>query len=379
MTRFTDRLRGRSSNRLRHQVAGRYSTLRLTPPSRSLLRRWWEKLRRFLAKVVGWSGWVKVAAFATAFTAVSALWFTGQSLHANQNQMVLSEQGQIADRFGKAIEHLGSTTIDIRLGGIYSLERVAHDSPADHPTVYEVLTAFVRTHSPLTPCVAPEPGTHSGSLLPVDVQAAVAAVGRRATSHDGPNPIDLEASCLAGIDLAAARLDGANLTGADLGGATLDGAHLTGAHLAYAHLTFVRLFEAKLTGATLDGADLTGAAPTGADLSGAHLAAAHLNGAQLNRVNLTGAYLGGAQVIGALAFNANLTGANLYGANLNGASLFGANLTRANLKGADLTGTGLADADLTGADLESVCYSSATIWPNGYVPPPTRTLKCPSL
>ncbi|WP_433562196.1 hypothetical protein ACQP1O_32505 [Nocardia sp. CA-151230] len=175
-----------------------------------------------MAKLIGWDGWVKVAAFATAFTAVSALWFTGQSLRANQNQYALSEQGQIADRFGKAIEHLGSTTIDIRLGGIYSLERVAHDSPADHPTVYEVLTAFVRTHSPLTPCAAPEPGTHTGSALPIDIQAAVAVIGRRETSHDGPNPIDLKASRLTGVDLATAPLDRANLTAADLTGGRPD-------------------------------------------------------------------------------------------------------------------------------------------------------------
>lgn len=65
-----------------------------------------------------WDGWPKVASIATAAVAVAALWFTGQSLHATQNQYGLSEQGQITDRFGKAIEHLGSDKIDIRLGSV---------------------------------------------------------------------------------------------------------------------------------------------------------------------------------------------------------------------------------------------------------------------
>ncbi|WP_433192992.1 pentapeptide repeat-containing protein [Nocardia sp. CA-107356] len=299
---------------------------------------------------------------------MTALWFTGQSLRATQNQYALSEQGQIADRFGKAIEHLGSNTIDIRLGGIYSLEHVAHDSPADHPTVYEVLTAFVRTHSPITPCVAPEFGTLSGSALAVDVQAAVAVVGRRDTSYDGLNPIDLRTSCLAGTDLAAAWLDEAHLRGANL----------SGAYLYRAHLTFADLFGAYLTGAHLNGANLTGANLADAHQTSADLSGAYLNGAHLNGADLSGAHLIGAHVIGANLTRAQLIGANLTYAHLTGTGLFGANLTGANLTGADLTGADLTGADLTGANLESVCYSSSTSWPSDYVPPPTRTSRCPS-
>jgi hypothetical protein len=59
----------------------------------------------------------------------------------------LTQQGQIADRYTKAIEQLGSATLDVRLGGIYALERIANDSKRDHPTIVEVLSAFVREHS----------------------------------------------------------------------------------------------------------------------------------------------------------------------------------------------------------------------------------------
>ena len=59
----------------------------------------------------------------------------------------LSREGQVTDRYAKAIEQLGSDKLDVRIGGIYALERVARDSARDHPTVMEVLTAFVREHS----------------------------------------------------------------------------------------------------------------------------------------------------------------------------------------------------------------------------------------
>jgi len=53
----------------------------------------------------------------------------------------------VTDRYTKAIEQLGSDKRDVRIGGIYALERVARDSPRDHPTVIEVLAAFIREHS----------------------------------------------------------------------------------------------------------------------------------------------------------------------------------------------------------------------------------------
>jgi hypothetical protein len=53
----------------------------------------------------------------------------------------------VTERYTRAIEQLGSDKIDIRLGGIYSLERIATDSTRDHPTIMEVLTAFIREHT----------------------------------------------------------------------------------------------------------------------------------------------------------------------------------------------------------------------------------------
>jgi hypothetical protein len=63
----------------------------------------------------------------------------------------LTQQGQITERYTKAIEQLGSDKLDVRLGGIYALERIAKDSRQDHPTVVEVLSAFVREHSDPVP------------------------------------------------------------------------------------------------------------------------------------------------------------------------------------------------------------------------------------
>ena len=70
---------------------------------------------------------------------LSGLYFTWRTLQVNR-------QGQITDRFTRAIDQLGSEKLEIRLGGIYSLERIDKESPerAYHGTVMEVLTAYIR-------------------------------------------------------------------------------------------------------------------------------------------------------------------------------------------------------------------------------------------
>ena len=64
--------------------------------------------------------------------AAGALVFTARNF-------TLSREGQVTDRYTKAIEQLGSDKLDVRIGGIYALERVARDSAKDHPTIMEVL------------------------------------------------------------------------------------------------------------------------------------------------------------------------------------------------------------------------------------------------
>src|SRR5215210_693729 len=69
-----------------------------------------------------------------------------------------AEQGQITERFTRAIDQLGATDdkgkkkVEIRLGGIYALERIAKDSPErDYSTIMEVLMAYVWENAPWPP------------------------------------------------------------------------------------------------------------------------------------------------------------------------------------------------------------------------------------
>jgi uncharacterized protein YjbI with pentapeptide repeats len=302
----------------------------------------------------------------TALAAIGALVFTSQSLRANQKQIELSEQGQLTERFGKAVEQLGSNKLDVQLGGIYALERLARDSARDHPTVMEVLAAFVRTHAPATACSA-TPETPNGPTA--DVQAALTVVGRDAAHAQLSERLNLTDTCLTRAVIIG-NLTGANFFAADLSRASLRGADLSGASLYGADLIFADLGFADLTHTVLERADLTNAFLNDADLTGANLIRAFLNDANLGRANLSYANLEGDDLSGADLTGANLTGANLTEANLNRANLAGANLTEANLAGATLAGATLAEANLTGAILTEANLTGANLTDVTGVPAP---------
>ena len=63
-----------------------------------------------------------------------------------QEQLTLARQGQVAERFTRAVGQLGNATVGVRLGGIYALEQIAKQSAEDRLQVFEVLCAYVREH-----------------------------------------------------------------------------------------------------------------------------------------------------------------------------------------------------------------------------------------
>jgi hypothetical protein len=67
---------------------------------------------------------------------------------ATWRQVQISRETQITERFSRAVEQLGSDNEDRRVGGIYTLERVAKDSHRDRRIVQAVIAAYVRRHAP---------------------------------------------------------------------------------------------------------------------------------------------------------------------------------------------------------------------------------------
>jgi len=276
--------------------------------------------------------------------------------------------------------------LEVRIGAIYTLERIARENPEEHVRVMEILCAYIRENAPardaqpnpLDP-FPDHPETPTAEELEerprmrknrknrlqewkadlrsvhaprTDIQTALEVIGRRSEdqiAREGKSDaagawtgyrLDLRGAKLQAADLAdrpdrPMRFGHARLTEARMEGAVLNRARMEGADLRQAQMQGADLIWARMEGAVLSQARMEGAVLWKAWMEGAALSWARMEGAVLHQARMEGADLGGAR---------------MEGADLGGARMEGANLRRADLRSAEWAG-GETDAPAHSADL----------------------------
>lgn len=198
-----------------------------------------------------------------------------------QKQVNVAEQGQITDRLNKAVEGLGAEktvkdeygestkpNLEVRIGAIYALERIAQDSLRDHIQVMETLCAYVRNN-----VISDNIGTR------VDVQTALLVLDRRskkALAHERDRGYYLDlAECsfhtltLSDSMFQNSRLDGTMWTNCSFQSTSFSGADMTNcqfseciiqnSHFKDAVMSGVKFSHSTIEGNRFDQAKLNGA------------------------------------------------------------------------------------------------------------------------
>jgi hypothetical protein len=223
------------------------------------------------------------------------------------------------ERFTRATDQLsaesedGKPNLEVRMGGIYVLEQIMHESVSRNTGEYywpvlNMLTAYLRDELPATTerKASRSPGDE-------DILAVLGVLMRH--PHEFADELRQTGSPQRSLNMNGTYLRDANLIDAPL------------------RNTFFN----------------------GADLSGSFLRNSDLENARFNNAILVQTELGGANLKGAILRCANLTGAILRNADLRNTDLRGANLDEADLTGTDLRGAliekvvGLTDAQLQSA------------------------------
>lgn len=164
----------------------------------------------------------------------------------NENQVKVTEDGNVTERFKNAIEHLGSKSDTIRLGGIYALYRIAKDSEKDRESIQNILCSYVRKFN------RKEDGL-------IELQSLIDLL-TDSTVFNSNN-----------IDFSLANLKRIDFANRNLSGATLQHANFTESVLLSTNLSSANLLNANFTGATLAMANLENALTLGANFSYANL------------------------------------------------------------------------------------------------------------
>ncbi len=281
-----------------------------------------------------------------------------RQLQVSQNQLSILHEGQITERFSRAVDHLGrEDNLSMRLGGIYALERIADTSWTDSGPIAEILCAYIREKVPAT--AAEGDDTPIWQLAPLrsrwpDLQAIVTVLGRRrgfTAWRVGPN-------VYGGLDLKAVDLRAADFNFANLSGVEFEDSVLSGSHFALANLSEARFDGAVLIDANFQDTDLTHASLRGVDSREANFYRTNLNGANFNSANLHDTHFQQADLRDADLIFAKFGNNDFYGADLRGADLREADLRTAKF---ETTSRGIPPTRLDGA-----FASKGTSWPDTF-------------
>ncbi|GAA3778948.1 pentapeptide repeat-containing protein [Micromonospora maritima] len=296
---------------------------------------------------------------------------TWRQLRVSQDSLRATQESNLTDRFSRAVDQLGSDKLDVRIGGLHALWRIAEHSARDREAVISIQAAFLRTHLPWPPPGAGAPAADAdiNDVAPLetrvaDAQVALTGLGVLCQHHREQRWVNLS-------DTDLRRADGDGLW---LPEVNLDRACMEAAGLFHANLTQSSLVSTNLRHADLKTAVLRRARCVGADLRGARLVETDLRDADLREADLREANLRKTRADGAVFHRADLRLADLRGADLGTATL-----TEARLDGAlasDLT-RWPADFDALGAGV--VVTDDPGPEPPPLLQPPGITTKAPKL
>ncbi len=278
--------------------------------------------------------------FAVLIGVVFTALFSLLNFQIARSNLRLAEEKLVTERLAKAFEQLGSENSTVKLGAIYTLERIATESVEEYRSIIEILASFIRTHSLHQTVVNPE------------VQAAFVAIAELITHQKlkrSPLIRDIDASqfYLAGAVLTNLDLQGVNLSQTDLSRTTLDGINLENSNLTEANLSHAYLGEANFYGANLFKAKLD---------------KVNISEQQTKRSNFSQAILTEASLIQARLRKSAFYKANLRSAVLREANLREADFRHSTLSLADFTNADLSEADFTNADLINTKLDGADIY-----------------
>ena len=223
-----------------------------------------------------------------------------------QKQVNVSEQGHITDRINEAVKGLGAEKIvkqinktrrykkdaennwlikhgkpvpalrpdgepivdfksfeeslpnlEVRIGSIYALERIALDSPRDHVQIMEILCAYIRENAPAVSLAVSEPSPSKRPKLRIDIQAVINVIGRRTKQQiriewAHKYRLDLRNTNLSGGDFMRGDFSAAQFHHCRLEASIFDSSRLVGTQFFGSLLNYASFMNAELRGTRFD-------------------------------------------------------------------------------------------------------------------------------
>ncbi len=176
-----------------------------------------------------------------------------------QKQADTAEQGLITDRINKAVESLGKLdrknkpVLEVRIGALYALERIAQDSIDDHIRIMKIICAYVRVNRPFIN------KSHTTTVVSSDIRAALHIIGHRDKWTEDKRHIEKEKEEKYRLDLRHCDLHNIELYDADLSDALFSKATLRAAILVRVKFNNASFLQTHISKADFQESDMTNA------------------------------------------------------------------------------------------------------------------------
>lgn len=243
---------------------------------------------------------------AGGFVLFAGAYFAWKRVAATERNIEVLEEGQITERFTRAIEHIGSGKTEIRLGGIYALERIAKDSGKDHWTIMEILTAYLRENSPRED----DDETGVDDYLPIEIRAILEIIHWRNFTYEDDNKVlDFSGSKLQYANFEGTMLRNAYFVDSNVWMGKFSGANLKGSSYLFSNLNYANFSQSNLSETIFVNATLVNATLKGTVASDAQFAEADFTNAKCQMIDLKGTVLTDAKMDGTDFREADFRGA----------------------------------------------------------------------
>jgi hypothetical protein len=87
-----------------------------------------------------------IGVFVTLFYTHKRAQSMEKQIAATQEQLTLYKKTQITDQFNKAIEQLAHEKKEVRIGGMYTLNRLTNEEPSLINNVQEIIISYIQNH-----------------------------------------------------------------------------------------------------------------------------------------------------------------------------------------------------------------------------------------
>lgn len=262
---------------------------------------------------------------------------------------------QTNEQFIKAVELLNNDSPTIKLGAIYTLEKILNSKEKIqqeyHNIVLEFLCAYFREHSPFDKKVYEKEPSKYEKAIPFYLETILKVIGSRKNNENEYLKIDLSNTCLKDAQLA--DLDLSNII---FDNSFLKGIRLNGCILKDSEFNYTILSESDFTLTIFENCNLSNADLSNSNLSGTRIFKSRLINTKLQNSYISSELLDLDFLVGEDNFLSEYTGINFKKYNPIDFKIFGPQFTNSKLFKANLSNTQLGRVKFENCNLSLVDF-----------------------